>query len=268
MRIVAIVAVFFAFFFLFPAAGPALADPPDDMFLIAQQDKAAPTNADQEDEDEYDEDEDEEETVEIADPLYYFNKGMYHFNDKLYFWVLKPAAQGYKFVVPIEIRTCVKNFFYNLRFPIRFVNCLLQGKGKKATAEFTRFFLNTTAGLAGIADVVSSNYPSLNPSPEDLGQTLGHWGVGNGCYIVLPVFGPYTFRDTARFIDGYFLDPVSWLRYTDAEWWVPYAIVAYDRFNSISFQIGDYEALKEAAFDPYVSIRDAYVQHRKKLVAE
>ena len=184
--------------------------------------------------------------------------------------LFKPAAQVYSGIVPVEIRTCVKNFFYNLRFPIRFVNCLLQAKGVKAAEEFATFLLNSTVGFAGIGDV-ASHYDNLPPSPEDLGQTLAVWGFGNGFYIMLPVLGPYTLRDTARFIDSFFLDPVSWLKYEKFggySWQTTVAITAYDKFNALSFQIDDIDALKEAAFDPYVSVRDAYVEHRNKLIAE
>ena len=88
---------------------------------------------------------------------------------------------------------------------------------------------------------------------------------------MLPVLGPYTLRDTSRFIDSYFLDPVSWLRYDKFggySWRTTVAITAYDKFNELSFQIDDLDALREAAFDPYVAVRDAYVEHRNKLIAE
>jgi phospholipid-binding lipoprotein MlaA len=206
---------------------------------------------------------DEEEVVEIADPIYYWNKGMYHFNDKFYFWLLKPVARGYKWAVPELVRTGVSNFFYNLRFPIRFVSSLLQAKGGAAVGEVGRFVVNTTAGIAGFRDVAKA-HPKLDPSEEDLGQTFGMWGIGNGFYIVWPFIGSSTLRDSVGLVGDRFLDPVSYVDPREAA----LAITAGDKVNETSFRIGDYEALKEAAIDPYISIRDAYVQHRKKKVEE
>jgi phospholipid-binding lipoprotein MlaA len=207
--------------------------------------------------------EDEEEVVEIADPIYYWNKGMYHFNDKFYFWLLKPVARGYRWAVPELVRTGVSNFFYNLRFPIRFVSCLLQAKGGAAVGELGRFVVNTTAGVAGLRNVAKA-HPKLNPSEEDLGQTFGRWGIGSGFYIVWPFLGPSTLRESVGWLGDLFLDPVTYVEPTEAS----AGIMAYEALNKTSFRIGDYEALKEAAIDPYISIRDAYVQHRKKKVEE
>lgn len=207
--------------------------------------------------------EDEEETVEVADPFYYWNKAMYHFNDKFYFWILKPVARGYKWAVPKPVRTGVRNFFYNLSFPIRFVSCILQAMGKAALGEVGRFVVNSTAGVLGFGNP-AKKYPKLNPSEEDLGQTFGRWGFGNGFYIVWPLLGPSTLRDSVGFVGEIFLDPVRYVDPTETS----LAITAYDAVNETSFKIGDYESLKEAAIDPYVSIRDAYIQNRKKKVEE
>jgi len=242
-------------------------------YLVAQQNQEKSNDKDADaDEDDDDDNDDEyaDEVVQINDPLKQFNQEMYKFNDGMYVVFFKPAAQVYKKILPEEIRTAVKNFFYNLRFPIRFVNCLLQGKGIKASEEFASFFLNTIVGFAGIGNV-ASHYPNLNPSPEDLGQTLAVWGVGNGFYIMYPILGPYTLRDSAQFIDTFFLDPVNWLKYDEFggySWRTTIAITAYDKFNNLSFQIEDIDALKKATLDPYVAIRDAYVQHRNKLISE
>jgi phospholipid-binding lipoprotein MlaA len=210
-----------------------------------------------------DDEEEEEEIVEIADPIYYWNKGMYHFNDKLYFWVLKPVARGYRWALPEGARKGVKNFFYNLAFPIRFVNCLLQAKGKAAAGELGRFALNTTVGMFGLANP-AKEHPALNPPDEDLGQSFGRWRIGNGFYVVWPFLGPSTLRDSVGLVGDSFLDPVRYVKPMEAS----IAITAGDTVNETSFKIGDYEALKEAAIDPYISIRDAYVQHRKKKVEE
>ena len=210
-----------------------------------------------------DEEEEEEEMVEIADPIYYWNKGMYHFNDKLYCWVLKPVARGYGRVVPEGARAGIRNFFYNLAFPIRFVNCLLQAKGKAAAGELGRFLLNTTVGMFGLGNP-AKEHAALNPPDEDLGQSFGRWRIGNGFYVVWPFLGPSTLRDSVGLVGDSFLDPVRYVKPMEAS----IGITAGDTVNETSFKIGDYEALKEAAIDPYISIRDAYVQHRKKKVEE
>jgi len=207
--------------------------------------------------------EEEEEIVEIADPIYYWNKGMYHFNDKLYFWILKPVARGYKWAVPELVRTGISNVFYNLGFPVRFVSCLLQAKGGAAVGELGRFVVNTTGGIAGLRDVAKA-HPKMNPSEEDLGQTFGMWGIGNGFYVVWPFLGPSTLRDSVGLVGDSLLDPVRYVKPLEAS----LAITAGDTVNETSFKIGDYEAFKEAAIDPYISMRDAYVQHRKKKVEE
>jgi phospholipid-binding lipoprotein MlaA len=260
-------ALVWALFLIFAPAcigSPAYADRPDSPILLAQKSQNASNTSKAEAEEEYEYEEEEGPVITVADPFHDINMFFFYFNDRLYFWVLKPTAKGYKAVIPVEIRTAVQNFFYNLRFPIRFVNCLLQAKGAKASEEFARFFINTTVGFLGIAEP-SRAYPNLNPSPEDLGQTLGYWGLGNGFYIVYPFLGPDTFRDSARFVDSYFLDPVSWM-YAGLE--TRLAINAYDYFNTFSFHIGDYEALREAAIDPYVAVRNAYLQYRQKLINE
>jgi phospholipid-binding lipoprotein MlaA len=254
------------FFLVISAGGYAHASDKEPGAYLAQQNKESTS----EDNDETDEGEESEDQVtQINDPLYAINYTFYNLNDILYEVLMKPAAKTYNFFIPVEFRTVIKNFFYNLRFPIRFVNCLLQFKGTKAAKEVGGFFLNTTVGLAGLGDVAS--YYDLKPSPEDLGQTLGYWGLGNGFYIMYPILGPSSLRDSARFADSYFLDPVSWLRYKKFggySWRTTVGITAYDKFNELSFQLEDIDALKQAAFEPYIAVRDAYVEYRKKLVDE
>ncbi|NNL76343.1 MAG: VacJ family lipoprotein [Desulfobacterales bacterium] len=257
--------------FLVLICGPTPAEsfndePIEPAMLLAQQTQES-TQADEIDEDEYDDDEYADEDVElIPDPFQGLNNGFYIFNDKLYFWLLKPVAQVYGFVIPKEIRASIKNAFYNIRFPVRFINCLLQGKGGKAGAEFGSFFLNSTVGFLGIANV-ASHYPHLDPSPEDFGQTFAVWGIGSGAYLMLPVFGPSSFRGLFGLIGDTAADPIFWATFNE-EWWVSPAIRAGETVNATSLRIGDYEAIKEAALDPYVAIRNAYVQNRNKLIAE
>ena len=269
-----------AFFIVLFGHIPAGAFRETDMIYLAQQtqesaDEQPATGMDEggdqdeaDDEDEYDEYEDEygdEDDVElIPDPLMEVNKGFYHFNDKLYFWLLKPVARGYKFILPEEFRSVIRNVFYNIRFPVRFVNCLLQGKGQKAVAEASSFFLNSTIGILGMADA-ASHWPHLSPSKEDLGQTFAVWGIDNGAFLTIPFIGPSSMRDGLGFVGDMFLDPLFWVEMDLA---TRIALSGGEAVNDTSLRIGQYEALKEAAIDPYVAIRNAYVQNRNKMIAE
>jgi phospholipid-binding lipoprotein MlaA len=214
------------------------------------------------DEDEY---ADTEDVALIPDPWVEMNRGLYTFNDKLYFWALKPVARGYEFIIPQELRQAIRNAFYNIRFPVRFINCLLKGKIRKSGDEFGQFFINTTVGCLGLLNP-AVNYPRLQPSAEDLGQTFAVWGAGSGAYLMLPFFGPSSLRDGLGKLGDTFMDPLWWLFRDDI--YLAIGVRAGETVNDTSLRIGEYEALKEAALDPYVMIRNAYVQNRNKLIAE
>ena len=202
----------------------------------------------------------EEEEFQIPDPLEPVNRAFFYFNDKLYFWLLKPVATGYKWVFPELLRITIRNFFSNIEMPIRVVNCFLQGKFSSGFHEMTRFLINTTAGFAGLVDV-ANEIPEMPPlQDEDFGQTLGVWGLGHGIYLNWPVLGSSSIRDTVGIAGDYFLDPVNLFD----DYATRIAIKAGDRVNETSLTIGDYEALKKAALDPYVAFRDAYHQFRRR----
>ncbi len=232
---------------------------------IAEKDQA-PSSADAtgEVENDFFEDEFEEEAVLVSDPFSHWNRAMFHFNDKLYFWVLKPLARGYKAITPDFFRVGVKNFFRNITTPVRLVNCLLQGKGDAAVNEFARFVINTTVGVLGLGSPADNIPEVAPPSEEDLGQTLARYGIGNGFYIVWPVLGPSTLRDTFGMVGDFFLKPVSYVDSTEAS----IAIWSFDKVNETSFRIGDYESLKKAAIDPYLAIRNVYIQYRNTQLEE
>jgi len=213
-------------------------------------------------EEEFEEDFEEEETEEISDPLYVWNRAMFHFNDFFYTWLLKPAARAYSFVVPEGIRIMIRNFFVNVTTPVRFVNSLLQGKFRSAGEELARFGINTTAGVFGFVDVAKDL--GLKRHDEDLGQTLGSYGIGHGFYFVWPILGPSSLRDSIGLIGDWFLDPVTYVEAIDTY----LSIKTVDTVNRATFTLGDYEALKKAAFDPYSALRDAYIQNRRKAVDE
>jgi phospholipid-binding lipoprotein MlaA len=197
------------------------------------------------------------EDATIADPIEPWNRLMFNFNDKLYFWALKPVARGYNVVVPEPVRVSVRDFFRNVAMPVRFVNSLFQGKLKGAGTELARFGINTTIGLAGFFDVAKSWF-DLNAQEEDLGQTFGSYGMGGMMYIVWPFLGPSTVRDTIGFAGDSFLDVANYVN----PFYIPMSIHAYDRINKTSLDLGTYEDLKESAIEPYTAFRDAYIQYR------
>lgn len=204
---------------------------------------------------------DEVTTPTIADPIEPFNRGVFWVNDKLYFYLLKPVARGYR-VVPHPVRSSIGKAFTNLAFPVRFVNNLLQLKFRAATIEFDRFLINSTIGLAGLFDP-ASNIPELRPQVEDLGQTFGSYGIGHGCYLVLPLLGASSLRDGLGTVGDSLLDPLAYTGLTLAE---RGGLKSGQTINWLSLDRDTYEGIKQDAVDPYLFIRNAYLQRRQAQV--
>lgn len=246
--------------------GPAFSEPSNDgvdhsqgLYAASSIDPFQDENLDFLDEEE----EADTPTPQVADPLENWNRAMFEFNDRLYFWVLKPVSLGYRNVVPEMARVGIKNFFYNLGGPIRIVNCFLQGKMESTANEMARFVYNTTFGVLGFGNPAKDN-PELNPPEEDMGQTLAVYGIGDGFFVIWPFLGPSTLRDTAgMFADG-FMDPLYHLDDTAAS----VGAKAVDLINSTSFRIGDYESLKSSAIEPYQAFKNVYMQYRTKRINE
>jgi phospholipid-binding lipoprotein MlaA len=209
----------------------------------------------------------EEEVPQIADPISPWNKGMYYFNDKFYFWLLKPVSQGYSAVVPEGMRVSISNFYENISTPIRFINNLLQLKFKSAGNELVRFFVNTTFGVGGLGDFAKDKM-DIKRHDEDFGQTFAHYGIGHGFYIVWPILGPSSLRDSIGFVGDRLLHPLSYVGASEIPLGAAAGIYVHEEVNDLTFHIGEYEDIKKAAIDPYISIKDAYVQHRKKDIEE
>lgn len=194
------------------------------------------------------------------DPMESFNRQVFEFNEGLDKVVLKPLAQAYDKVVPVPVQECLSNGFSNLREPSNALNNLLQGKASTAVSDVCRFAINTTVGLLGCFDVAARM--GLEKSREDFGQTLAVWGVGNGPFLVLPLFGPSTIRDAA----GLGVETVL-----DVNFWIENVSVRNTIFGvrTVSFR---HELLKTddliagAALDRYTFIRDGYLQRRRNLV--
>jgi phospholipid-binding lipoprotein MlaA len=204
-----------------------------------------------------------EDSVEaIADPIEPVNRGFFRFNDKLYFWILKPVASGYRAIIPEDGRVGVRNFFSNLTTPVRLVNCLLQGKFKGAGNEAVRFFLNTGLGLAGFLDPAKKEL-NIEKQEADFGQTLGVWGIGPAFYINWPILGPSNLRDSVGFVGDLFLDPQNYLITSIP---INIAVKSYNQVNETSLTLGEYEDFKKAALDPYIALKDAYHQYRQNKI--
>jgi len=187
---------------------------------------------------------------------------MYKFNDALDRAVLKPTAKVYKSAVPGFVRTGVSNFFNNLDDVLVAFNDLLQLKFLQAAQDGTRLLLNSTLGIYGLIDVAS--YVGLNKRNEDFGQSLGFYGVGPGPYLVLPFFGPRTLRDSAGLLVDVRVDPIISVRDNTTSNGLFLLRVVNTRANLLSAS----SVAETAALDPYVFIREAYLQQRENLVRD
>lgn len=207
------------------------------------------------------------DTVKTAgsrfDPIEPVNRVIYRFNDSVDKAVVKPVAQGYKTILPTQVRYCIGNVFGNIADVPTALNNFLQGKIKEGGSDVCRVGVNTTVGLFGCFDVASKwGFEKHN---EDFGQTLGKWGVPTGPYVVLPLLGPSTLRDAAAlFLVDSNLDP---LRYVND---IPVRNITYGvRLIDRRAQLLDTSnLLEDAALDPYVFIRDAYLARRRSLVGD
>jgi len=191
-----------------------------------------------------------------ADPWEGFNRNMYSFNKGLDKVIAKPITQGYKAITPDFIEQGVSNVFDNIGDIPNFLNNLLQGKGKDSISDLTRFVINSTLGIAGLWDPASSL--GLTKHDEDFGQTLAVWGVSDGPYLMLPIFGPYTLRGALGLpIDSQF-DPVSHINHNRTR----YEFTLFDFIDKRSSLMA-FEDQLESAVDEYSFIRDIYLQNRK-----
>lgn len=200
----------------------------------------------------------------ISDPFEPINRGVFWVNDKLYFYLFKPVAKGYRMVVPRPARVSVSNFFMNIATPVRAGNALLQLKFSNFGTETYRFVVNSTVGVAGLFDP-AANIAGVRRVHGDFGQTLGVYGFGHGFYLVLPVVGPSSLRDgTGSFVDS-FADP---FRYTGLATEDLIMIRLFDSTNRLSLDRDTYEGIVRDSLDPYLFIRTAYAQRRLAQVGE
>lgn len=202
----------------------------------------------------------------IADPLEGYNRMMFSINDFFYTTVMGPVARTYGNAMPMPAQKGINSFFYNLRFPVRLVGNLMQFKLKGAGEETGRFLINTTVGIGGFLDPATDI--GLNPPVEDIGQALGRWGIGDGFYLVLPFYGPSSGRDVVGLFGDMYVHPIrrpESLISSDLDRYLLFGAEAVNRSPS---RYERYDSLTRASIDPYVGMRDGYIQYRQAQVKE
>ena len=200
---------------------------------------------------------------EIYDPLEGVNRAIFSFNNVADKIVLEPVAKGYK-KLPSPIQSGVGNFINNLKLPLAALNQLLQGQGKNAAESTGRFLVNSTIGVFGLIDVAENI--GLDQKEEDFGQTLATWGVGDGFYIVLPLFGPSNLRDTTGMIMTMMTDPINAYAVTQGEAWAIPVRTAANAIDQRSQIIDEVNALRDNSVDYYAAVRSSYYQNRKAAI--
>jgi len=199
-------------------------------------------------------------TAQRPDPLEPMNRKIFAFNEGVDKAVVKPVATAYKTVLPDVVRTGVTNFFSNLSDPWSAANLLLQGRVKDGLSDLGRFGTNTVVGVLGFVDVATRW--GMPRHGEDFGQTLGAWGVGSGAYLVLPLLGPSTLRDSAALPVDFMAAPQGHV--SDVP--VRNSLMVVERVNQRANLLQAGQLLDDLAFDRYLFLRDAYLQRRSGLV--
>ena len=229
---------------------------------ITIQKKSLPVAAEGDDLDEY------STVATIADPAEPVNRGTFWLNHQLYTYILRPVSKAYEFVLPSPARKAIHNVFDNVEYPVRVVNHALQFEFKRADLETRKFVVNSVAGVGGILRV-SDRIPDLaNIPPADTGQTLAKWGIGHGAYVVLPVLGPRSVRDTVGMAGDYALNPVSWLAYGGVAGVTTLAVSGPSAARNMNERINLYDAATQNAIDPYIAVRSGYIQYREQAASK
>ncbi len=196
----------------------------------------------------------------VNDPIEGFNRSMFGFNEKVDENVLKPVATGYKNVVPSPARTGITNFYNNFEDAWSAVNSLLQLKFENAASNTMRVMVNTTLGFGGLLDWGSAM--SLKRYNEDLGQTLGYWGVGEGAYVVWPLLGPSTARDSVALPVDMAAGPGLVINSTP----VSIGVTALNVVNTRANLLDSTALLDDIVLDKYIFVRDGFLQRRRSQV--
>jgi phospholipid-binding lipoprotein MlaA len=194
------------------------------------------------------------------DPIEPFNRAIFDFNLVVDDVLIRPAAIAYRDVVPQPARDGVHNVIENLRAPIVLANDVLQAEPERAGTTALRFLINSTFGLLGIFDVArDAGYPAHS---EDFGQTFASWGIGEGPYLVLPIFGPSNPRDATGLVTEWYVDPLNrWMDNTDRDW-VIWTRAGLRGLDARERNIDTIDELKKTSIDFYAAVRSLYRQRR------
>lgn len=201
--------------------------------------------------------------VVVSDPLEALNRATFLLNHGIYTVILRPVSKGYKWAVPKLVRDGIHNAYENVTTPVRFTNHALQGKFDRAGKELGKFAVNSVVGVGGVWQP-SQKIPMLANVPRaDTGQTFAKWKIGNGPYMVLPLIGPSTLRDSIGIAGDAVLNPVNWVSFIfgGAAWTV--AISTPDTVRSLPARMDQYDAATKDALDRYLAARTSYIQYRK-----
>jgi phospholipid-binding lipoprotein MlaA len=201
------------------------------------------------------------------DPWEGLNRATFEFNEGFDNVLMKPLAEGYRFVLPSPARTAVTNFFSNLNDPWVALNQLMQGKVERAIDDLGRFVWNSTFGLLGLIDVASDM--GLPKHTEDFGQTMAVWGVDFGPYFVLPILGPSSVRDaTGTVVGGFAYLPWQIPKWADFDHRVTWqwSLTGLDLVQTRASLLDATDLLEQAALDRYAFLRNAYFQRRRSLI--
>jgi phospholipid-binding lipoprotein MlaA len=225
----------------------------------SQNAKVKPAKVEENDLEEY-------EVALVPDPLEPVNRATFWLNHQIYRFVLRPISKGYEKIVPRPVRKGIYNAYENVKFPVRLVNNALQGNFTRARQELEKFLINSSIGVGGIIRQ-SDRIPELAEVPRtDTGLTFAKWGMSSGPYLVIPLLGPSTFRDTVGLVGDAALNPVSWVTIMTGEFWVvvfPYV----NTLRAMPEQLGTYDSVTENALDRYLAARSAFIQYRKQAAA-
>jgi len=202
------------------------------------------------------------QTPTKGDPLEGLNRTIFTVNDKLDQYALKPVAKGYVWATPQPVRDSVTNFFSNIGDVYIAANNLLQLKITDGVEDIMRIVINTVFGVGGLFDVAT--LAKLPKHDNDLGLTLGHYGVPAGPYLVLPLFGPSTVRDAVGSIGNYYVNPLSYIHPDGLSW----ALYGLNVINTRANLLGASDVLEGAALDKYSFVRNAYLQRRQYLLSD
>jgi phospholipid-binding lipoprotein MlaA len=200
------------------------------------------------------------------DPLEPTNRAIYAFNNGLDTVIMRPAAQAYRFLIPAPVRGGIHNVLSNLGTPVQLGNDILEGKPRRAGDTTMRFVINTTAGMLGVFDVAQGwGYPDHD---SDFGLTMALWGLPEGPFLFLPVFGPSDPRDAVGLGVNAAMDPFTWVGQGTAVRALDWSRFAMNGLDQRERHLDDIDSIKKTALDPYATFRSLYRQHRRAQITD